>query len=209
MKLYDYFRSTASYRTRIALNYKEVSHEVTHINLLKQEQSSDKYHSVNPQGLVPSLHTEDTTLHQSLGILEYLEERFPTPALLPTKRIDRAIVRGMALMVVADIHPLNNLRVLEYLTAAFDTSEDQKLNWYHHWICEGFSALESRLSSFSDGKTCFGETFTMADVCLIPQVYSASHVGVYMEEYPLIQSINNFCLDHDAFYKASPEYNKK
>ena len=141
-------------------------------------------------------------------MLEYLEERFPKPALLPKKRIDRAIVRGMALMVVADIHPLNNLRVLEYLSTELEINEDQKLGWYHYWISEGFTALESRLSNFSDGKTCFGKTVTMADICLIPQVYNANRFGVYMHDYPLIQSINDHCLSQAAFNKASPDYGK-
>lgn len=207
MKLYDYFRSTASYRVRIALNLKQVEYEKIPIHLLQHggEQHLPAYREVNPQGLVPSLAVDGTAFSQSLAIIEYLDETIPEPPLLPQLPAARAMVRMLAQMVACDIHPLNNLRVLNRLKEQFDADKEQTLSWYHHWLNTGFVALEGRLRQLDRTiPVCFGSTVSMADLCLVPQVYNAKRFAFPLDDFPLIQQINDFCLAREAFYTAAP-----
>ena len=198
IKLHDYYHSSAAYRVRIALHYKGLSYEA--------EQHSKAYEKACPQELVPSLIEEHTTLTQSLAILEYIDESHPEPPLLPERPRTRAIVRSLAQLVACDIHPLNNLRVLQYLKDEMHVTDEQQKQWYQHWITEGFTALEQRLEKGEvSGRCCFGDTPTLADLCLIPQVYNANHFQVPMDNYPLINSINTHCLTLEAFQKAQPK----
>lgn len=207
IKLYDYYRSTACYRVRIALNLKQVSYEPIEINLVNNggEQYSPQYQQVNPQGLVPSLHLQNENITQSLAILEYLEETIPTPPLLPSHPLDRAKVRSLALLIACDIHPLNNLRVLQQLRKEFRAQEAQITEWYHLWLKKGFDALEKKLDSLQRTRdVCFGSTVTMADICLIPQVYNAKRFNFSLENYPLVNAINAHCSSMIAFINAAP-----
>ena len=208
MKLYDYFRSTAAYRLRIALLYKGLDYQSIPVHLVNNggEQHGEAYRAVNPQELVPSLSDEKHTFTQSLAILEYLEEKHPSPSLLPQDIAQRAHVRSIAQMIACDIHPLNNLRVLQYLTQTLEHSEEEKLSWYRHWIQLGFTAIETRLQDMPrERPVCFGDSVTLADVCLIPQVYNAHRFACPMDDYPLINAINEHCLGIDAFYKSAPQ----
>lgn len=207
MKLYDYFRSTASYRVRIALLYKNIDYQSLPVHLVNNggEQHSEDYRQINPQALVPSLSDGEETFTQSLAIIEYLEEKYPTPPLLPQNIDARAHVRAIAQMIACEIHPLNNLRVLQYITQHLNHDETDKITWYRHWIKLGFDAIESRLQAMPrETQVCYGETITLADVCLIPQVYNAHRFNCPMEDYPLINAINEHCLSMDAFYKSAP-----
>ena len=206
MKLYDYFRSSAAYRVRIALNLK--GKEYTHIpvNLLKGEEGEAVYRELNPQGLVPTLEDAGQILTQSLAICEYLEERYPQPPLLPGDAMERARIRSLALAVACDIHPVNNLRLLKYLVTELGASEEQKLAWYRHWINEGFEAIETMLSSSDQtGTFCHGDSPSLADLCLVPQVYNARRFEVDLAPFPKIVRIEANCLGLEAFQKATPE----
>lgn len=205
MKLTTYFRSTAAYRIRIALNVKGVEHELLPLNLLTGEQHSADFLKTNPEGLVPVLDTGSDILTQSMAILEYLEETQTQVKLLPDAPIDRAFVRALAQAIACDIHPLNNSRVQNYLVSEMGLNQDQKLQWYRHWIALGFSTLEKRLSK-SAGEFCFGDTLSIADVCLIPQVYNAHRFDCPMDDYPTINRLNAACLKLEAFAKAAPEF---
>ena len=203
MKLNTYFRSTAAYRVRIALELKSVQHDLIPVNLLKGEQKSAKFLTKNPEGLIPVLDTGKHQLTQSMAILEYLEETYPEPALLPSNLEQRALVRSLAYIISSDIHPLNNLRVLTFLRNEMAVSEDQKLAWYHHWVKAGFTSLEARLSE-SAGAFCVGDSLSFADVCLIPQVYNAKRFDCPMHDYPTINRLNRDCMSLDAFSKTAP-----
>lgn len=206
LTLYDYYRSTASYRVRIALNLKNLTYEKKSIHLLEGEQRLPDYLAINPQGLVPVLQLEDgTTLSQSLAIIDYLDETFPNPPLLPVNPLEKAQVRSLALTVACDIHPLNNVRVTQYLRKEGQFEEVDITRWYHHWLKQGFDALESRLqqSATTDG-FCYGNQVSLADICLIPQVYNAHRFDFDMQPYPCIQAINNHCLGLKTFSKAAP-----
>jgi len=206
IQLSTYFRSTAAYRVRIALELKGLEHELVPVNLLEREHRTEAYLANNPEGLVPCLSIDDVHLSQSMAILEYLEETFPEPALLPDSAVDRAYVRALAQTVICDIHPLNNLRVLRYLKHDLKTTEQQKLDWYHHWLKAGFDSLEVRLdTSPHTGNYCFGNTPGLADICLVPQVYNAKRFEFDLSPYPTIRRINNFCLENDSFDQARPE----
>ena len=207
MKLYDYPRSTACYRVRIALNYKNIPYETCPIHLINQggEQHHADYLALNPQGLVPALEVDGTLLTQSLAIIDYLDERYPTPALLPIQPLARAKVRRLAQIVACDIHPLNNLRVLQRLKQDFQATESQTEAWYHHWLETGFDAIETHLSSLPRCiDVCYGDSISIADLCLIPQVYNAHRFHFVLDNYPLIQRINQYCLGLDVFSRASP-----
>ncbi|MBN9287425.1 MAG: maleylacetoacetate isomerase [Gammaproteobacteria bacterium 39-13] len=209
-KLYDYCRSSACFRVRIALNLKQLPYEQVFVDLLKEggQQLTAKYALVNPQKLVPTLFDEanNITLTQSMAIIEYLEENYPQIALLPENKVERAHVRSLANMIACDIHPLNNLRVLKYLKHDLHLSEELKNQWYHHWIREGFSAVEKVLKR-NDKTTsfCFGEQPTLADICLVPQMYNAQRFKVKIEDFPVISRINENCLKLPAFINALPE----
>lgn len=206
--LYSYYRSTASYRVRIALHLKQVEYNRQSIHLVNHggEQFSPDYQAINPQSFVPSLVDGQTTINQSLAIIEYLEECHPTLPLLPKTPSERALVRGLSLLIACDIHPLDNLSVLKYLKSTLSLSDDQKMAWYHHWITQGFTALEARLAQTgSNGQFCVGEQPTMADCCLIPQVYNAHRFACPLTPFPLIQAINAHCLQLPAFAETHPE----
>lgn len=206
MKLYGYWRSSAAYRVRIALNLKQLSYETLPVHLVKNggEQHSDSYKILNPSRLVPTLQDGDVSLNQSLAIIEYLDEMYPEPALLPLEPSARARVRALALDIACDIHPLNNLRVLQYLTGPLALTEAQKLEWIHNWLHTGFTALEQRLSDTA-GQFCFGDTVSVADLCLVPQVYNAQRFGLDLAAYPLINGIHHHCQQLAAFALAAPE----
>ena len=205
MILYDYFRSSAAYRVRIALNLKGLAPERRSIHLRKGEQSAPGYLAVNPQGLVPTLIDGETRLTQSLAIIEYLEEKHPSPPLLPRDAADRAWVRAVALAIACDIHPLNNTRVLAYLGRELGIDEPRRDDWYRHWVKVGFAALEAQLAARGSGRYCLGDTLTLADVFLVPQVANANRLKVPMAPYPRIAAINAACLEHPAFDRARPE----
>ncbi len=208
MKLHSYYRSTAAYRVRIALNLKRLEYSILPVHLLRDGGGhlQAAYRVLNPQGLVPVLEDGPLTLSQSLAILEYLEETHPHPALLPADPGGRARVRCIALAIACEIHPLNNLRVLRYLQNELGVAESPRKAWYHHWIRDGFDALERRLDSGPRGATCcHGDSPTLADCCLVPQVYNALRFEVPVTDYPAIMRIYAHCLQLDAFQRAAPE----
>jgi len=210
MKLYGYWRSSAAYRVRIVLNLKKLSAEHISVHLVNNggEQHSETYQQLNPQHLVPTLvdnnEQGEFSLNQSLAIIEYLEEKYPQANVLPTNFEDKAVVRGMAQAIACEIHPLDNLRVLQYLVKEMAVDESQKMKWYAHWIHLGFSALETQLERYA-GEYCFGNKVTLADVCLIPQVYNAKRFNVPLDAYPNIVRIWENCHQLDAFIQAAPE----
>lgn len=207
MTLYDYFRSSASYRVRIALNLKEIDHVIKEVHLVNNggEQHSAAYQSLNAQERVPTLEDGAIVLTQSMAILEYLEEQHPTPSLLGTDPLNRAQIRSFANVIACDVHPLDNLSVLRYLKGTLGVSDEQKTTWYHHWIHQGFKALEKQLEQHRGaGPYCFGEQVSLADVCLIPQVYNAHRFECDMTKYPLIEAVNAACLALPAFASAAP-----
>lgn len=208
LRLYTYWRSTAAYRVRIALNLKKLRHELIPIHLTRNggEQHRDEYLALNPQGLVPTLLDGERILRQSLAILEYLDEVYPEPPLLPATPRDRARVRAIADLIACDVHPLNNLRVLQFLEKEMGQGENARKNWYHYWLEQGFNALEELLADHpSTGIFCEGDEPTFADVCLVPQVYNARRFEVDMARYPTIVRIDEACLSMPAFSDAAPE----
>lgn len=212
LKLYTYFRSSAAYRVRIALNLKGLDVDMAPIHLLRKggEQLEQAYRSINPESLVPALvdQSDDEgsqVLTQSIAIIEYLDEMYPEPPLLPAAPLDRAYVRGIALSIACDIHPLNNLRVLRYLVRDLGTSEDAKNAWYRHWCENGLAALERRISADGRaGKFCMGDQPTMADCCLVPQLANARRVDTDLSRMPALLRIEEHCAQLDAFIQAEP-----
>ena len=211
MKLYSYFRSSASYRVRIALNLKGLPYEVVPVHLLRNggEQFSPEYRALNPDALVPALVDNDggaaKALTQSLAIIEYLEETHPMPRLLPADPFDRAFVRGIALSIACDVHPINNLRVLRYLVRNLKVSEDDKNTWYRHWCEQGLAAIETTLARDArTGLYCYGDTPTLADCFLVPQIANAQRLNCDLSAMPTVMRINEACLALDAFAKAAP-----
>jgi maleylpyruvate isomerase len=187
--LHNYWRSGTSYRTRIALNIKGVAYEQVAVDLRAGDQRGAAFHTINSQGLVPALETPDGVLTQSSAIIEWVEERYPDPPLLPSGAGDRAIVRAMAMAVACDIHPLNNLRVLKYLKHPLDQDQPAIDAWYAHWISEGFAAIETMIARHG-GRFAFGDTLTLADCHLVPQFYAASRFSVDCSPYPrLVESV--------------------
>jgi len=209
LKLYDYWRSSASYRVRIALNLKGLNYEQHPIHLVRNggEQHSADYVAVNPQRFVPVLVDGRRVIRQSLAIIEYLDETYDGEMkLLPAIARDRARVRALALMVACDIHPLNNSRVMKFLEREFGASQDTRDAWMRHWIEEGFASFETLVAGHpSTGTFCEGDAPTLADVCLIPQVYNARRFGVDMTAFPTIERIEAACLELNAFDAARPE----
>ena len=206
MKLYTYFRSSAAYRVRIALALKGLGYDAARVHLMKGEQYGAEYSAINPQNLVPVLEDEGQRLYQSLAILQYIDETWPQPPLQPADRFGRARVRSLALLIACEIHPLNNPRVLNYLTGKLGVTEEQKLEWYHHWIKLGFAALEKRLAGEPQtGRYCHGDTPGFADCVLVPQMANAVRFKVDLAEFPTIRRINAACLELEAFKQAAPE----
>lgn len=206
--LYTYCKSTAAYRVRIALNVKNIAYKPIYVHLLKDggENYQAEYLNVNPQAMVPTLKVDDHIITQSMAILEYLEETYPTPDLLTNSPNSRADVRSYAQIIACDIHPLNNLRILQYLEKELRQDSTAKMAWYKRWIAEGFAALETRLADNPlTGECCVGDKPTLADLCLIPQVYNANRFECDMTPYPTIQRINDHCLEIEAFKRAAPE----
>jgi maleylpyruvate isomerase len=205
IKLYSYFRSSAAYRVRIALNLKSLPYEYLPVHLVKGEQRDERYRALNPQALVPMLVDDRETITQSMAIIEYLDEKVPEPPLLPATPEARARVRAIAQAVACDIHPLNNLRVLKYLTDTLGVSEDAKNAWYRHWIELGLAALEAQLARDSrTGAFCHGEKPTLADICLIPQLANARRYDFSIDAYPTLGRIESHCLALDPFARAAP-----
>jgi maleylacetoacetate isomerase/maleylpyruvate isomerase len=204
MKLYTYFRSSASFRVRIALNLKGLSYAPAFVHLPKGEHRGADYASVNPQCLVPTLEDGGRLLTQSLAILEYLEETHPSPPLLPKDPFERARVRSLAMLVACEIHPVNNLRVLQHLKRAMGQNEDQVNAWYRHWIGDGLAKLEADLARPGTGIYCHGNLPTVADCCLVPQVFNAQRYQCDTTPYPTVMRVFAACMKLDAFDRAQP-----
>ncbi|MBR9910075.1 MAG: maleylacetoacetate isomerase [Gammaproteobacteria bacterium] len=203
MELFSYFRSSAAYRVRIALNLKQIEHSIVPVNLLNSEQRGAEYMALQPQGLVPALRLADgRVISQSTAILEYLEAVFPAHPLLPADPYQAAQVRSWANLIACDIHPLDNLRVLKYLKNKLGVSDPEKDSWYQHWILEGFRALESQLVA---APYAAGAQVTLAEVYLVPQVYNALRFNTDLGEFPKIRSIYAACNELPAFQRAAPE----
>ena len=202
MKLYTYFRSSAAYRVRIALNLKGIAAEQVAINLLKKEHRNEAFLAINPQGRVPALDLGGALITQSLAILEYLEETHPEPALLPADPVARAKVRAVADVIACDVHPLNNSGTLAYLKQVLGHEQPVIDQWYAHWIREGFFAVERVIEP---GPYCFGETPTFADCCLAPQLFNAHRFGVPLDAFPKIAEVERAYSRNEAFQKAAPE----
>jgi maleylacetoacetate isomerase len=202
--LYDYWRSSACYRVRIALNLKGVQYEKRPVNLAESEQRSDEYRALNPEGLVPMLEIDGHRLTQSMAILTYLDSRFPTPPLIPAMAPERAHVGELAMIVACDIHPLNNLRVLKYLKNELAHSQEEVDRWYAHWIREGLPALEA-IAAPRAGKFLFGEIPTAADVFLVPQLYNARRFNVPIDDFPTLLRAEENANKLEAFAAAHPE----
>jgi len=208
LRLHTYWRSSAAYRVRIALALKGLEYESVPRHLLRDggEQRRPDYLALNPQGLVPALEDDGVVVTQSLAICEYLEERFPQPPLLPVIARDRAAVRAMALAVACDIHPLNNLRVLQYLRSELGQDDAGVARWARHWIASGFEALEQLVARHSgDGRHCFGRSVTLADVCLVPQVANARRVQLDLAPWPRILAVTGHLESLPAFAAARPD----
>lgn len=201
--LYGYFRSSAAYRVRIALNLKGIAVEHRPVHLRKGEQRDPEFRKRNPAGLVPFWSDGRFGLSQSLAIIEYLDERHPEPSLLPGSAKDRAIIREMALTIATDIHPLGNLRVLDKLTADYAADEPARAAWCRTWIESGFEVIERRLQT-SPGKLCYGDSPTLADICLVPQMFNARRFGVDLTRFPLIARTDAALCEIEAFQKAQP-----
>lgn len=204
MKLYSYYRSSAAYRVRIVMNLKQIDYQQQAVNLLTEQELKDDYKKVNPQNMVPVLEHDGHVFFQSMAILEYLEEIYPEPPIFPETAAARAMVRALANIIACDIHPLNNLRVLKYLSSEFDLPTNSQMGWYRHWIEQGFQAFEAHLEKCSDGLFCFGGKPGMADALLIPQVFNARRFDVEMSAFPVICNIEKHCLKLPAFATAHP-----
>jgi len=205
MKLYTYYRSSAAYRVRIAMNLKGIEYDSVSVSLLDKTHKSDKYLQLNPQGLVPALELDDGTVFaQSTAILEYLEETHSDTPLLPADPVHRGQVRSLANNIACDIHPLNNLRIQHYLRDELGADQAQVAQWYARWIHAGFSSIEKILAE-GNGRFCFDDKPGMADCYLIPQVYNAMRFNVDLDQYPAILSVYNHCNTLEAFQLAHPD----
>ena len=205
MKLYTFFRSSASFRVRIAMNYKGLRYEPALVILPKAEHLDAKYTSINSQGLVPALDDGGHILTQSLAIIEYLDEAHPGPKLLPADPLDRAYVRAFSQIIACEIHPLNNLRTLKHVRKSYKLDEEGVNAWYRHWIADGFRMLESfLLDNKKSGKYCFRDQITMADCCLVPQVFNAQRYKCDLAPYPTVMRIHEACMQLEPFIQAQP-----
>ncbi len=205
MKLYTYFRSSAAFRVRIALNLKSVNYEPAFVSLLKSEHKLPEYVAVNPQSAVPALQLDSgEVITQSLAIIEYLEEKFPQPPLFPHDAIMKAQARAIALAVGCEIHPLNNLRVLKYLTGEMGLPDEAKDKWYAHWTKEGLAAIEKILQKTAE-KHAVGNTPTVADCFIVPQIFNAQRFKCPLDSYPTIMRVHDECMKLEAFQNAAPQ----
>ena len=203
MKLYTYFRSSAAFRVRIALNLKGLQYQPVFVHLAQGEHRKPEYAKVNPQALVPTLELDDgTRLNQSLAIIEFLEEKHPNPALLPQDALGRARVRSLSNLVASEIHPINNLRVLQHLKRALGQSQEQIDTWYRYWIADGLTKLEAELQS--KNRFCHGDAPTMADCCLVPQIFNAKRYQSDLAPYPNTMRVFDHCMKLEAFDRAQP-----
>ena len=202
--LHDYFRSSASYRVRIALNLKGVEYDQHMVNLAGGDQKSAAYHELNPQGFVPMLEIDGLRLTQSQAICDYLDAKFEAVPFVPKDPAERSHVLALALTVACDIHPLNNLRVLKYLASEFDAADDAKDEWYRHWVIEGLGALEALAAPKADS-FLFGDQPTLADICLVPQLYNARRFSVPLDPYPTLRRADETASAHPAFAAAHPD----
>ena len=208
MKLYTFLRSSASFRVRITLNLKNLSYDQIPIHLRRGggEQFTANYQNINAQALVPTLEDDGHYLIQSLAIVEYLEEKYPSPPLLPKAAADRAVVRSMALVIACEVHPIQNLRVLNYIKNEYQQNDEQVNRWAQHWIELGLAALEQMINAqTARGTFCFGDTPTLADICLVPQLGNARRFGCDLSRYPKILSVEKACIVIPAFADAAPD----
>ncbi len=206
--LYDYWRSSAAYRVRIALNLKRLAYESLPVHLVRDggQQHAEAYRQLNPQQLVPALVDGERVITQSLAIMEYLEDICPEPVLLPPDPRGRARVRALAQVIACDVHPLGNLRVLQYLQANFGADDEQRAQWSRHWMAAGLGAMETMLvDHVATGRFCHGDEPTLADICLVPQLYNARRWKLALDDYPTLVRIDAACAELDAFQRAAPE----
>ncbi|MEQ1686596.1 MAG: maleylacetoacetate isomerase [Burkholderiaceae bacterium] len=205
MQLYNYFRSSASYRVRIALALKGLEYDYMPVHLLKNEQLGPAFTQISPGGLVPVLQDGDKLLTQSIAIIEYLDETHPQPSLLPGDAFQRARIRALGQDIACEIHPINNLRVLRYLVRDLKVSEDDKNRWYRHWVETGLEAVERQLAGSADqNKFCFGATPTLADCVLVPQIHNAQRMECRLDHVPTVMRVFGECMQLDAFSKTQP-----
>jgi len=204
LKLYTYFRSSAAFRVRIALNLKGLAYQPSFVHLAKGEHLQPAYRAINPQGLVPALETDGALLAQSVAIMEYLEDTHPKPPLLPADPLGRARVRGLALIVACEIHPLNNPRVLKYVKNVLGHTQDEVDVWYRHWIADGLAKLEAELGKPGTGRYSHGDVPTMADCCLVPQIFNAQRFQCDLAPYRVVMRVFDACMQLDAFDRAQP-----
>ncbi|WP_367606064.1 maleylacetoacetate isomerase [Legionella sp. W05-934-2] len=207
MQLYDYFRSSASYRARITLAFKGIDVKLNEIHLVNDggQQHQTAYRQLNPQGLVPTLIDEEYCINQSLAIIDYLEQKYPTPSVFPDNAFDRSLAYSIALTIACDMHPLNNLRVLNYLKSHFSAQEDDVQQWYHHWLTLGFDAIEKKLETHQANElVCIGKNISIADICLVPQVYNAKRFQFPLNNYPRIETIYEACMTLPYFETTKP-----
>jgi len=205
MKLYNYFRSSASYRVRIALALKGLTYDYVPVHLPRGEHRQTAYADIAAEGLVPLLELDDgTRLSQSLAIIEFLDERYPAPALLPADALGRARVRALAQVIACEIHPLNNLRVLKYLSGTLQLQEDAKNTWYRHWVRTGLEAFERQLAQQPAGRYCAGDAPTLADCCLVPQIFNARRFATPLDDLPRTMAAFEACMALPAFAQTQP-----
>ena len=204
MKLHNYFRSSASFRVRIALELKGLAYDYVAVQIAKCEHRQAPYAALSADGLVPLLEVDVEKLSQSMAIIEYLEEMHPAPALLPADPLGRARVRALAQSIACEIHPLNNLRVLKYLVRDLQVTDEDKNKWYRHWCRQGLEAFERQLACLPASKYCYGNTPTLADCCLVPQIFNAERFEVSLDGLPLTLAAHHACMALPAFQKAQP-----
>jgi maleylacetoacetate isomerase len=205
VKLYTYFRSSAAFRVRIALNLKGLAYEPVFVHLAKGQHREARYVDVNPQALLPTLELDDgTRIVQSLAIIEWLDEKHPSPPLIPRDSLARARVRSIAYLIACEIHPLNNLRVLQHLKRSLGQTQEQIDDWYRHWIADGLAKLEADLTHGESGRFCHGDAPTLADCCLVPQVFNARRYNSDLTPYPTTMRVFDNCMKLEAFERAQP-----
>lgn len=205
MRLYSFFRSSAAFRVRIALNLKGVDYETVSVDLTTGKHREAEFLAVNPQATIPTLDDDGTILWQSLAIIEYLDARYPTPRLIPQEPVTRARVQALAQLIACEIHPLNNLRVRRYLGSELALDDAAVGKWCNHWVAEAFGPLEALVARFGDGRHCFRDSVTLADVCLVPQMYNARRLNCDLTPYPTLVRIVDGLRVEPAFARAAPE----